>query len=177
MKLAAEQLCFSKPTKEMANHLRPLFIKANFGGIPIPKVMVDGDSWNPGCGCHSWNQRIEYCILCGGHHFYHLQCIAWQGLDSPKLMCSLHPASTIALWNEEGYMEIVEADPRPFLSSAMCFEARYYYDDLGPFTFLGVNQNGRPHGVTAQRLIEDGLASSREDWNRPFVLNLQNSDV
>ncbi|CAL8119895.1 unnamed protein product [Prunus armeniaca] len=42
MKLAAEELCFSKPTKEMANHLRPLFIIANFGGIPIPKVMVDG---------------------------------------------------------------------------------------------------------------------------------------
>ncbi|CAL8113562.1 unnamed protein product [Prunus armeniaca] len=29
MKLAVEQLCFSKPTKEMANHLRPLFITAN----------------------------------------------------------------------------------------------------------------------------------------------------
>ncbi|CAL8996592.1 unnamed protein product, partial [Prunus brigantina] len=26
----------------MANHLRPLFITANFGGIPVAKVMVDG---------------------------------------------------------------------------------------------------------------------------------------
>ncbi|CAL9029888.1 unnamed protein product [Prunus brigantina] len=26
----------------MANHLRPLFITANFGGVPVPKVMVDG---------------------------------------------------------------------------------------------------------------------------------------
>ncbi|CAL9021326.1 unnamed protein product, partial [Prunus brigantina] len=86
-------------------------------------------------------------------------------------------ALQLALWNEEGYMEIVEADPRPFLPSAMCFEARYYHDDLGPFTFLGVKQNGCLHGVTAQRLIEDGLASSLEDWNRPFVLKLQNSDV
>ncbi|CAL8152232.1 unnamed protein product [Prunus armeniaca] len=42
MKLAAEQLCFSEPTKEMVNYLRPLFITANFGGVPIPKVMVDG---------------------------------------------------------------------------------------------------------------------------------------
>ncbi|VVA36021.1 PREDICTED: LOC110745843, partial [Prunus dulcis] len=42
MKLTIEQLCFSKPTEEMANHLRPLFITANFGGIPILKVMVDG---------------------------------------------------------------------------------------------------------------------------------------
>ncbi|XP_016648309.1 PREDICTED: uncharacterized protein LOC103327103 [Prunus mume] len=53
-------------------------------------------------------------------------------------------------------MEIIEADPRPFLPSAMCCEARYYHDDLGPFTFFGVNQNGRPHGVTTQRLIEEG---------------------
>ncbi|CAL9024616.1 unnamed protein product [Prunus brigantina] len=37
-----QQLCFSRPTKEMANHLRPLFITANFGGIPVAKVMVDG---------------------------------------------------------------------------------------------------------------------------------------
>ncbi|CAL2245410.1 unnamed protein product [Prunus armeniaca] len=41
-KLAIGQLCFSKPTKEMANHLRPLFITANFEGVPIPKIMVDG---------------------------------------------------------------------------------------------------------------------------------------
>ncbi|CAL9012729.1 unnamed protein product, partial [Prunus brigantina] len=46
----------------------------------------------------------------------------------------------LALWNEAGYMEMIEADPRPFLPSAMCFEAKYYHDDLGPFTFFGVNQ-------------------------------------
>ncbi|KAI5327992.1 hypothetical protein L3X38_027388 [Prunus dulcis] len=54
----------------------------------------------------------------------------------------------LALWDEEGVMEIVEANPRPFLPSAMCFEVRYYHDDLGPFTLFGVNQNGRRHGVT-----------------------------
>ncbi|CAL8152342.1 unnamed protein product [Prunus armeniaca] len=42
IKVAAEQLCFFKPTKEMANHLKPLFITANFRGTPIPKVMVNG---------------------------------------------------------------------------------------------------------------------------------------
>ncbi|VVA28470.1 PREDICTED: LOC110745843, partial [Prunus dulcis] len=39
---AAEQFCFPKPTREMANHLRPLFITANLGGIPISKIMIDG---------------------------------------------------------------------------------------------------------------------------------------
>ncbi|KAI5327999.1 hypothetical protein L3X38_027395 [Prunus dulcis] len=83
----------------------------------------------------------------------------------------------LALWNEEGFMDTVEADPRPFLSSAMCFEARDYHDHLGPFTFFGVNPNGRRHSVTTQRLIQKGLANSLEDWNRPFVLNLQNYEV
>ncbi|CAL9018332.1 unnamed protein product, partial [Prunus brigantina] len=41
MKMVTEPLCFSKPTKAIANHLRPLFITANFRGVPVPKVMVD----------------------------------------------------------------------------------------------------------------------------------------
>ncbi|CAL8119086.1 unnamed protein product [Prunus armeniaca] len=159
-KLAAEQLFFSKPTREMTNHLRPLFITANFGGIPISKVLVDG-----GASINLLPHRL----------------LTKMGRTEDWIHQSLCVPSTLhqqlALWNEEGHMEILETDPRPFLPSAMFFEARYYHDDLGPFTFLGVNQNGSPHGVTAQRLIEDGLASSLEDWNIPFVLNLQNSDV
>lgn len=41
-KIVAEQMYFAKPTKQMANHLRPLFITTNLGGIPISKVMVGG---------------------------------------------------------------------------------------------------------------------------------------
>ncbi|CAL9012722.1 unnamed protein product [Prunus brigantina] len=214
-KSATDQLCFSKPTKEMANHLRPLFITANFGGVPVPKVMVDGGAainllphrmlskmgrtekdLIPTCltvtnfagGITKTHGILDVDVIVGSKELK----IAFFVVDTTSttynallgkdwIHQSLCVPSTLhqqlALWNEEGYMEIVEADPRPFLLSAMCFEARYYHDDLGPFTFLGVNQNGRPHGVTAQRLIEDGLASSLEDWNRPFVLKLQNSDV
>ncbi|CAL8167779.1 unnamed protein product [Prunus armeniaca] len=214
-KLAAEQLCFSKPTKEMANHLRPLFITANFGGVPIPKIMVDGGAsinllphrmlskmgrterdliptrltvTNFAGGITKTHGILDVDVIVGSKKlkiaFFVVDTTsttynALLGRDwihqSLCLPSTLH--QQLALWNEAGYMEIVEADPRPFLPSAMCFEARYYHDDLGPFTFLGVNQNGLPHGVTAQRLIEDGLTSSLEDWNRPFVLNFQNSDV
>ncbi|CAL8152312.1 unnamed protein product [Prunus armeniaca] len=214
-KLAAEQLCFSKPTKEMANHLRPLFITANFWGVPIPKVMVDGGAainllphrmlskmgrtekdliptrltvTNFAGGITKTHGILDVDVIVGSKKLK----IAFFVVDTTSttynallgrdwIHQSLCVPSTLhkqlALWNEEGHMEIVEADPRPFLPSAMCFEARYYHDDLGSFTFLGVNQNGCPHGVTAQRFIEDGLASPLEDWNRPFVLNLQNSDV
>ncbi|CAL8163074.1 unnamed protein product [Prunus armeniaca] len=209
------KLCFSKPTKEMANHLRPLFITANFGGVPIPKIMVDGGAsinllphrmlsnmgrtekdliptrltvTNFAGGITKTHGILDVDVIVGSKELK----IAFFVVDTTSttynallgrdwIHQSLCVPSTLhqqlALWNEEGYMEIVEVDPRPFLPSTMCFDARYYHDDLGPFTFLGVNQNGRPHGVTAQRLIEDGLASSLEDWNRPFVLNLQNFDV
>ncbi|CAL2270034.1 unnamed protein product [Prunus armeniaca] len=187
-KLAADQLCFSKPTKEMANHLRPLFITANFGGGPIPKIMVDGGAainllphrmlskmgrterdliptrltvTNFAGGITKTLGILDVDVLVGSKKlkvaFFVVNTTSttynallgrdWihQSLCVPS---TLH--QQLALWNEEGYMKIVEADPRPFLPSAMCCEARYYHDDLGPFTFFGVNQNGRPHGVTAQ---------------------------
>ncbi|CAL8175149.1 unnamed protein product [Prunus armeniaca] len=194
----------------MTNHLRPLFITANFGGIPIPKAIVDGGAainllphrmlskmgrtekdliprrlavTNFAGGITKTHGILDVDVIVGSKE----QKIAFFVVDTTsttynallgrdwihQILCvpsTLH--QQLALWNEEGYMEIVEANPPPFLPSAMCFEARYYNDDLGPFTFLEVNQNGRPHGVTAQRLIEDGLDSSLK-----VVLNLQNSDV
>ncbi|CAL9011747.1 unnamed protein product [Prunus brigantina] len=168
MKLATEQLCFSKPTKEMANHLRPLFITANFRGVPIPKVMVDGGAAINLLPHRLLNKmgrtendliptRLTVTNFAGGitktHGILDVDVIvrtkelkitffvvdttsttysALLGRDwihqSLCVPSTLH--QQLALWNEEGYMEIVEADPRPFLTSAMCFEARYYHDDL-----------------------------------------------
>ncbi|CAL9020229.1 unnamed protein product [Prunus brigantina] len=155
-------------------HRTALFLQTNQGDGKSPQGLVyNSKFW--GCSFGSKKLKIAFFVVDTTSTTYNaLLGRDWihQSLCVPS---TLH--QQLALWNEEGYMEIVEADPRPFLPSAMCFEARYYHDDLGPFTFLGVNQNGRPHGVTAQRLIEDGLASSLEDWNRPFILKLQNSDV
>ncbi|CAL2277256.1 unnamed protein product [Prunus armeniaca] len=177
MKLVAEQLCFAKPTKEMANYLRPLFITTNFGGIPIPKVMVDGGATinllphrllskmgrtekdlipthltitNFVRGITKTHGILDVDVVVGTKElkiaFFVVDTTsttynALLGMDwihqSLCVPSTLHQQLT--LWNEEGYMEIVEADSRPFLPSAMCFEARYYHDDLGPFTFVGVN--------------------------------------
>ncbi|CAL8152481.1 unnamed protein product [Prunus armeniaca] len=187
-----------------------LTAKQTFGGIPIPKVMINGGATinllphrllskmgrtekdliparltvtNFAEGITKTYGILDVDVIVGTKELK----IAFFVVDTTSTIYnallgrdwihqSLCVPSTLhqqlALWNEEGYMEIEEADPRLFLPSAMCFEARYYHDELGPFTFLEVNQNGRPHGVTAQRLIEDGLASSLEDWKRPFVLNL-----
>ncbi|CAL8117184.1 unnamed protein product [Prunus armeniaca] len=159
---------------EMANHLRPLFITANFGGNPIPKVMVDGGAainllphrllvklgktekdlipTRLTVTNFAWAITKTYGILdvhvIVGTKKLKIAFLV-EGLDQPEFMCSFHSTQQLALWHEEGFMEIIEADPRPFLPSALCFEAKYYHDGLGPFTFFGVNQSGRPHGVTA----------------------------
>ncbi|CAL9019380.1 unnamed protein product [Prunus brigantina] len=168
-KSATEQLCFSKPTKEMANHLRPLFITANFGGVPIPKVMIDGGAainllpyrmlskmgrtekdliptrltvTNFAGGITKTHGILDVDVIVGSKKLK----IAFFVVDTTSttynallgrdwIHQSLCVPSTLhqqlALWNEEGCIEIIEADPRPFLPSAMCFEARYYHDDLG----------------------------------------------
>ncbi|CAL9018138.1 unnamed protein product, partial [Prunus brigantina] len=134
MKVAAEQLCFFKPTKEMANHLRPLFITANFGGNPIPITheILDVDFI-----VGTKKLKIAFFVVDTISTTYNAF------LDRDWIHQSLCVPSTLhqqlALWHEEGFMEIVEADPRPFLPYALCFEVKYYHDDLGPFTFFGVN--------------------------------------
>ncbi|CAL2254922.1 unnamed protein product [Prunus armeniaca] len=142
----------------MANHLRPLFITANFGGIPIPKkdlIPTRLTVTNFAGGITKTHGILDADVIVGTKKlkiaFFVVDTMsttynALLGRDwIHQTLCvpsTLH--QQLALWNEKGYMEIVEADPRPFLPSAMCFEARYYHDDLGPFTFLGVNQNDRP---------------------------------
>ncbi|CAL9021021.1 unnamed protein product [Prunus brigantina] len=187
MKMVTEQLCFSKPTKEMANHLRPLFITANFGGVPIPKVILDGGVaiillphrllvkmgrtekdliptrltvTNFARGITKTHGILDVDVIVGtkklkfAFFVVDTTSITYNALlgknwihQSLCVPSTLH--QQLALWHEEGYMEIVEADPQPFLPSALCFKAKYYHDDLGPFTFFRVNQNGLPHGVTA----------------------------
>ncbi|KAI5355298.1 hypothetical protein L3X38_008193 [Prunus dulcis] len=153
-------------------YLRPLFITANFRGVPIPKVMVDGGAainllphrllskmgrtekdliptrltvTNFAGDITKTHGILDVDVIVGTKELK----IAFFVVDTTSttynallgrdwIHQSLCVPSTLhqqlALRNEEGYMEIVEANPRPFLPSAMCFEVRYYHDDLGPFT-------------------------------------------
>ncbi|CAL2239082.1 unnamed protein product [Prunus armeniaca] len=158
-----KQLCFSKPIKEMANHLRPLFITANFGGDPIPKVMVDGGAainllphrllvklgktekdlipTRLTITNFAWAITKTYGIL-----DVHV-IVGTKKLKIAFLVVDTTSTTYNALLRRDWINQ--KADPRPFLPSALCFEAKYYHNGLGPFTFFGVNQSGRPHGVTA----------------------------
>ncbi|CAL8988831.1 unnamed protein product [Prunus brigantina] len=142
----------------MANHLRPLFITANFGGVPVPKVMVDGGAainllpyrmlskmgrtekdliptrltvTNFAGGITKTHGILDVDVIVGSKELK----IAFFVVDTTSTtynallgeagfiesMCSFHSPSAISSWNEEGYMEIVEADPRPFLPSRHVF--------------------------------------------------------
>ncbi|CAL2255197.1 unnamed protein product [Prunus armeniaca] len=174
MKLAAEQLCFSKPTKEMANHLRHLFITANFRGVPIPKVMVDGGTainllphrllikmgktkkdliptrlmvTNFTGGITKTHEILDVDVIVGTKKlkiaFFVVDTTSTTYnalLDRDWIHQSLCVPSTLhqqlALSHEEGFMEIVEAALWLFFPFALFFEAKYYHDDLGPFTFF-----------------------------------------
>ncbi|KAL6284484.1 hypothetical protein ACE6H2_015413 [Prunus campanulata] len=80
---------------------------------------------------------------------------------------SLH--QTLQFWHEDGSMELVQADSRPFTVSANAVEARFYEDDLGPLYFTGSDMNGRPTGVSAKKLIDLGAHDAQADGERPTL--------
>ncbi|CAL8117103.1 unnamed protein product [Prunus armeniaca] len=179
--MVAKQMCFSKPTKELANHLRPLFITANFGGIPIPKVMVDG-----GAAVNLLPYRLlikmgrtekdliptRLTVTNFSRGITKTHGILDVDVKTPLLPLTMHCLAEIESSRVYVFLPLYTSSWPSSMKRAI-----YYHDDLSLFTFFGVNQNGRTHGVTAQKLIEEGLASSLEGWNRPCILNLQSSDV
>ena len=82
---------------------------------------------------------------------------------------SLH--QSLIMWNEEmEKAEHVPADPRPYSVSASATDASYYFGSITPLKVSGIDQNGRPTGVTAYDLTQWGMSQAREDMERPFII-------
>ncbi|KAM1329403.1 hypothetical protein ACFX2F_013578 [Malus domestica] len=69
-----------------------------------------------------------------------------------------------------GFWEMVEAKSRPFLPTANIAEASFYNPNVGILKCLGANENGRPTKVTAQKLLEQGMLLTREEWDRLYII-------
>ncbi|KAM2633696.1 hypothetical protein EV1_024283 [Malus domestica] len=69
-----------------------------------------------------------------------------------------------------GFWEMVEAESRPFLPTANIAKASFYNPNVGILKCLGADENGRPTKVTAQKLIEQGMLLTREEWDRPYII-------
>ncbi|CAL2270800.1 unnamed protein product [Prunus armeniaca] len=141
-----EKVCYDMPTKKMSSHLKPLYVGAHFDGVPVSKVLVDMGA--------TVNSKLEW----GKKDWIH---------GSMCVPSSLH--QFLQCWHEDGSVEIVQADVRPLMASANAVEAKFYEDDIGPLYFTGSNKNGRPTGVSAQKLIDLGAHDAQADGERPII--------
>ena len=75
------------------------------------------------------------------------------------------------MWNEKTEeAEHIPADPRPYSVSANAADTSYYFGNITPLKVSGIDQNGRPTGVTAYDLTQWGMAQAQEDMERPFIV-------
>ncbi|KAM1999466.1 hypothetical protein COP2_006861 [Malus domestica] len=71
---------------------------------------------------------------------------------------------------EPGFWEMVEAESRPFLPTTNIAEVSFYNPNVGILKCLGADENGHPTKVTAQKLLEQGMLLTREEWDRPCIV-------
>ncbi|KAM2482484.1 hypothetical protein ACFX1W_040243 [Malus domestica] len=69
-----------------------------------------------------------------------------------------------------GFWEIVEAESRPFFPTANVAEASFYNPNVGILQCSGADENGRITKVTTQKLLEQGMLLTREEWDRPCIV-------
>ncbi|KAM2324760.1 hypothetical protein TB2_023490 [Malus domestica] len=69
-----------------------------------------------------------------------------------------------------GFWEMVEAESRPFLPTANKAEANFYDPNVGILQCSRSDKNGRPTKVTTQKLLEQGMFLTREEWDRPCIV-------
>ncbi|KAM2778989.1 hypothetical protein COP1_014306 [Malus domestica] len=65
---------------------------------------------------------------------------------------------------------MVEAESRPFLPTTNVAEASFYNLSIGILQCLGADENGRLTKVTAQKLLEQELFFTNEEWDRPYIV-------
>ncbi|KAM1882615.1 hypothetical protein ACFX13_004080 [Malus domestica] len=85
-----------------------------------------------------------------------------QSLSVPS---TLH--QQVAVYHKEGeaglgFWEMVEAESWPFLPTANVVEANFYNPSIGILQCSEADKNNHPTKVTAQKLLEQGLALTRE---------------
>ncbi|KAM1590768.1 hypothetical protein ACFXTH_034886 [Malus domestica] len=81
----------------------------------------------------------------------------------------------VAVYHEEGAMrpgfwEMVEVESRLFLPIANVVKASFYNPSIGILQCLRADKNGCPTEVTAQKLLEQGLFLTMEEWDRPYIV-------
>ncbi|OMO77081.1 hypothetical protein CCACVL1_15211 [Corchorus capsularis] len=126
------KVSFVKPPTELTQHLRPLYIFAVMNGLPVKKILVDnGAAVNviPHRMLSKLNaESIELLpsdIVISGFDGGATRAKGRDWIHSNSAIpSSLH--QIVLLWKENGEIEIVQADNRPFLVSAGCLDPQLY---------------------------------------------------
>ncbi|KAM1779000.1 hypothetical protein ACFX12_040427 [Malus domestica] len=53
---------------------------------------------------------------------------------------------------------------------SQCCRSHLYNPSIGILQCLEAEENGRPTKVTAQKLLEQGLFLTKEEWDRPYIV-------
>ncbi|KAM2427437.1 hypothetical protein ACFXTH_001528 [Malus domestica] len=69
-----------------------------------------------------------------------------------------------------GFWEMVEAESRPFLPTSNVAETSFYNPNVGILKCSGTDENGRPTKVMAQKLLEQGMLLTRDEWDKPCIV-------
>ncbi|CAL8163321.1 unnamed protein product [Prunus armeniaca] len=142
-----EKVCYEMPTKKMSSHLKPLYVGAHFDGVPESKVLVD-----IGATVNILPTSIMRKLKKGLDELIPTETTVSEFMGDTVTSKGIIPLQ-VRVWQKDGSVEIVHADARPCMASADAVEAKFYEDDIGPLYFIGPDRNGRPMGVSAQKLI------------------------
>ncbi|CAL2278726.1 unnamed protein product [Prunus armeniaca] len=145
----------------MSSHLKPLYMGAHLDGVPVSKILIDtGATVNilPASIKRKLKKYSDELIstetMVSGfvgdtttsRGIIPLQVRVGQKIGSMEAcVCP----QFLQFWHEDGSVETVQADARPFMVPANAMEADFYDDDIGPLYFTGPNRNGQPTGVSA----------------------------
>ncbi|OMO51345.1 Retrotransposon gag protein [Corchorus capsularis] len=168
----AKAITFLKPNENATRHIKPLYIKAHFDGIPLNRILSGAVSKTRGILPTSLTvgskTSVSALFVVDSSSTYH----ALLGRDwihsNWCVPSSLH--QFLMFWNGNE-VEIVHADNKPFKVESNAVEARYYDESVGTIRFLGQDKYGRPMPmVSSMQTRKIGVKEAMEDLVRPNAI-------
>ncbi|CAL9012375.1 unnamed protein product, partial [Prunus brigantina] len=144
-----EKVCYEMPTEKMSSHLKPLYVGAHFDGVPVSKVLVD-----TGATVHILPASIMRKLKKGSDELILTETTINGFVGDTTTSKGIIPLQVRV--GQKVRMTTFFVVETTEIVQANVMEAKFYEDDIGPLYFTGPDRNGRPTGVSAQKLIDLG---------------------
>ncbi|GKV27125.1 hypothetical protein SLEP1_g36330 [Rubroshorea leprosula] len=144
--ISIDKIIFEKPEKRMAKHIRPLYIHAHMDGMPINQS--SGGQWC--CYQHFANlyvtQNWQIFERSDGDRSDNQRLHKWSKLLKRNFASRAYYGKLNS--HNDGKIEVVKVDDKPFMPNTNSVEAHYYDEEIGTIRFFRMDRNGRPVGIT-----------------------------